>query len=126
MGCDGSFEDSRGWCCAAYTEVAIDYNAGYTGALARLVDYFQDQKPSSDCGLDLGWRHPNASAVSGARCMPLETSSSLELDAMCCECAVRPTHAEWTQNLNRPVAMRQQTAPCADRSRLTGPPGMPS
>ena len=58
-----SFEDSRGWCCAAYTEVAIDYNGGYTGALARLVDYFQDQQPFSDCGLDLGWSHPNATAV---------------------------------------------------------------
>lgn len=58
-----SFEDSRGWCCAAYTEVAIDYNAGYTGALARLAGYFADQQPFSDCGLDLGWSHPNASAV---------------------------------------------------------------
>ena len=111
VGCDGSFEDSRGWCCAAYTEVAIDYNAGYTGALARLVDYFQDQKPSSDCGLDLGWSHPNASAVSGARCMPLETSKSLELDALCCECAVRPTHAEWTQKLAQ--ACGDASADCA-------------
>lgn len=59
-----SFEDSRGWCCAAYNEVAIDYNAGFTSAIARLVDYFEDQKPYSDCGLDLGWEHPNATLVS--------------------------------------------------------------
>jgi len=40
--------------------VAIDYNAGFTGAIARLVDYYGDQKLFSDCGLDLGWDHPNA------------------------------------------------------------------
>lgn len=57
---DDSFEDSRGWCCAAYNEVAIDYNAGFTSAVVRLVEYFEDQKPFSDCGLDLGWEHPNA------------------------------------------------------------------
>ena len=61
---DDSFEDSRGWCCAAYNEVAIDYNAGFTGAIARLVDYYADQKLFSDCGLDLGWEHPNATLVS--------------------------------------------------------------
>ena len=61
---DDSFEDSRGWCCAAYNEVAIDYNAGFTGAIARLVLYYQDQKLFSDCGLDLGWDHPNATLVS--------------------------------------------------------------
>ena len=63
---DDSFEDSRGWCCAAYNEVAIDYNAGFTGAVARLVLYYQDQKLFSDCGLDLGWDHPNATLVSFA------------------------------------------------------------
>ena len=61
---DDTFEDSRGWCCAAYNEVAIDYNAGFTGAVARLVDYYGDQKLFSDCGLDLGWEHPNATLVS--------------------------------------------------------------
>ena len=66
---DDSFEDSRGWCCAAYNEVAIDYNAGFTGAIARLVDYYADQKLFSDCGLDLGWEHPNATLVS--RCPSL-------------------------------------------------------
>lgn len=59
-----SFEDSRGWCCAAYNEVAIDYNAAFTGALARLVDYYQDMHPFSDCSLDLGWSHANATLVS--------------------------------------------------------------
>ena len=57
------FEDSRGWCCAAYNEVAIDYNAAFTGALARLVDWYADSKPASDCGLALGWEHPNATLV---------------------------------------------------------------
>ena len=57
------FEDSRGWCCAAYNEVAIDYNAAFTGALARLVDYYADVTPASDCGLELGWSHPNATQV---------------------------------------------------------------
>jgi hypothetical protein len=61
--CARSFEDSRGWCCAAYNEVAIDYNAAFTGALARLVDYYTDSKPASDCGLDLGWSHANATLV---------------------------------------------------------------
>ena len=61
---DDTFEDSRGWCCAAYNEVAIDYNAGFTGALARLVDYYKDQKLFSDCSLNLGWDHPNATLVS--------------------------------------------------------------
>lgn len=64
---DDSFEDSRGWCCAAYNEVAIDYNAGFTGAIARLVDYYKDQKLFSDCGLDLGWDHPNATLVRACR-----------------------------------------------------------
>ena len=61
---DDTFEDSRGWCCAAYNEVAIDYNAGFTGAVARLVDYYKDQKLFSDCSLDLGWEHSNATIVS--------------------------------------------------------------
>ena len=45
-------------------QVAIDYNAGFTGAIARLVDYYGDQKLFSDCTLDLGWDHPNATLVS--------------------------------------------------------------
>lgn len=61
---DDSFEDTRGWSMAAYTEVAIDYNAGFTGAVARLAEYYSDQKQFSDCGLDLGWDHPNATLAS--------------------------------------------------------------
>ncbi|BDA42119.1 Endoglucanase B [Coccomyxa sp. Obi] len=57
---DDTFEDSRGWCCAAYNEVAIDYNAAFTGAIARLVDFYSDMQPFSDCTLDLGWSHKNA------------------------------------------------------------------
>ena len=57
------FKDSRRWCCAAYNEVAIDYNAAFTGAVARLVDFYDNMKPFSDCTLDLGWTHPNATLV---------------------------------------------------------------
>ena len=57
------FQDSRGWCCAAYNEVAIDYNAAFTGAVARLVDFYDNMTPFSDCTLDLGWTHPNATLV---------------------------------------------------------------
>ncbi len=57
------FEDSRGWCCAAFNEVSIDYNAAFTGALARLVAFYDNMKPFSDCTLDLGWTHPNATLV---------------------------------------------------------------
>lgn len=77
---DDSFEDSRGWCCAAYNEVAIDYNAGFTGAIARLVDYYKDQRLFSDCGLDLGWEHPNATIVSFLdRCHCECTQTTLDL-----------------------------------------------
>jgi hypothetical protein len=45
-----------------WTEVTQDYNAGFTGALAALIDMYSPDKfsPASDCGLDLGWSHPNA------------------------------------------------------------------
>ena len=62
------FQNSRGWCCAAYNEVAIDYNAAFTGAIARLVDFYDGMKPFSDCSLDLGWTHPNASLVRMHQC----------------------------------------------------------
>ena len=61
--CCRRFQDSRGWCCAAYNEVAIDYNAAFTGAVARLVDFYDNMRPFSDCTLDLGWTHPNANLV---------------------------------------------------------------
>ena len=57
------FEDSRGWCCAAFNEVSIDYNAAFTGALARLAAFYDGMKSFSDCTLDLGWTHPNATLV---------------------------------------------------------------
>ena len=78
---DDTFEDSRGWCCAAYNEVAIDYNAGFTGAIARLVDYYKDQKLFSDCTLDLGWDHVNATIVSH----PLQSPALLALTSTLCE-----------------------------------------
>lgn len=36
----------------------------YLGAIAGLIDYYGWDKfePYTDCGLDLGWSHPNASA----------------------------------------------------------------
>jgi Glycosyl hydrolase family 9 len=47
-----------------YSEVTQDYNAAWTGAIAGLIDYYGFDKfePYTDCGLDLGWTHPNASA----------------------------------------------------------------
>ena len=44
--------------------MAIDYNAAFTGAIARLVDFYDNMQPFSDCTLDLGWTHPNATLVS--------------------------------------------------------------
>lgn len=58
------------WCCAAYNEVAIDYNAAFTGAIARLVDFYDGMKPFSDCTLDLGWTHPNATLVCPPTSLP--------------------------------------------------------
>ena len=43
--------------------MAIDYNAAFTGAVARLVDFYDNMRPFSDCTLDLGWTHPNANLV---------------------------------------------------------------
>lgn len=43
--------------------MAIDYNAAFTGAVARLVDFYSDMQPFSDCTLDLGWSHKNATLV---------------------------------------------------------------
>ncbi|SAM08307.1 hypothetical protein [Absidia glauca] len=47
-----------------YSEVTQDYNSAWTGAIAGLIDYYGVDKfePYTDCGLDLGWSHPNASA----------------------------------------------------------------
>ncbi|KAG0145768.1 hypothetical protein CROQUDRAFT_107612 [Cronartium quercuum f. sp. fusiforme G11] len=49
-----------------FSEVTQDYNAGYTGALAGMIDYYISHGsnfiPSNDVELqlDLGWSHPNA------------------------------------------------------------------
>jgi hypothetical protein len=47
-----------------YSEVTQDYNAAWTGAIAGLIDYYGSEnfEPFTDCDLDLGWSHPNASA----------------------------------------------------------------
>ncbi|KAI9478272.1 MAG: Six-hairpin glycosidase-like protein [Benjaminiella poitrasii] len=46
-----------------FSEVTQDYNAAWTGAIAGLIDYYGAEKfePYTDCDLDLGWSHPNAS-----------------------------------------------------------------
>ncbi|KAI8815465.1 family 9 glycoside hydrolase [Cladochytrium replicatum] len=63
---DDSYYDDRE--AYQYTEVTQDYNAGWTGALAGVIGYYMSAdagsisfKPFSDCTLDLGWNHPNAS-----------------------------------------------------------------
>lgn len=39
-----------------------DYNAAFTGLNAAMIEYYgtSNFKAFSDCGLDLGWSHPNA------------------------------------------------------------------
>ncbi|KAI8812318.1 family 9 glycoside hydrolase [Cladochytrium replicatum] len=60
---DDSYYDDRE--AYQYTEVTQDYNAGWTGTLAGAISYYKSKgstfKPFSDCSLDLGWKHPNAS-----------------------------------------------------------------
>jgi hypothetical protein len=59
---DDTYHDDRS--NYEYSEVTQDYNAAWTGAIAGLVDFYGFDKfePYTDCGLDLGWTHPNASA----------------------------------------------------------------
>ncbi|KAF8681428.1 Glycosyl hydrolase family 9 [Rhizoctonia solani] len=42
--------------------VTQDYNAAFTGLNAAMIEYYgaSNFKAFSDCGLDLGWSHPNA------------------------------------------------------------------
>ncbi|CAE6512269.1 unnamed protein product [Rhizoctonia solani] len=42
--------------------VTQDYNAAFTGLNAAMIEYYggNNFKAFSDCGLDLGWSHPNA------------------------------------------------------------------
>ncbi|KAI7892731.1 Six-hairpin glycosidase-like protein [Mucor mucedo] len=46
-----------------YSEVTQDYNSAWSGAIAGLIDFYGAEKfePFTDCDLDLGWSHPNAS-----------------------------------------------------------------
>ncbi|CAO3608153.1 unnamed protein product [Cunninghamella echinulata] len=57
---DSWFDDRSNY---EYSEVTQDYNSAWSGAIAGLIDYYGTEKfePYSDCGLDLGWNHPNAS-----------------------------------------------------------------
>ncbi|CAE6439520.1 unnamed protein product [Rhizoctonia solani] len=43
-------------------QVTQDYNAAFTGLNAAMIEYYggSNFKAFSDCGLDLGWSHPNA------------------------------------------------------------------
>jgi endoglucanase len=43
-------------------QVTQDYNAAFTGLNAAMIEYYGASKfqAFSDCGLDLGWSHPNA------------------------------------------------------------------
>ncbi|KAG8956487.1 hypothetical protein FRC00_004866 [Tulasnella sp. 408] len=57
---DDTFADNRAR--YEFTEVTQDYNAAFTGLNAAFIDYYgkSNFKAFSDCGLDLGWSHPNA------------------------------------------------------------------
>lgn len=47
-----------------YAETTTDGITGITGALAALTAYFTtNQGKQTDCGLDLGWTHPNATLL---------------------------------------------------------------
>jgi hypothetical protein len=43
-----------------FTEPAVDYSAVFISAAAGLVDLYNIRTKTSDCGLNLGWNHPNA------------------------------------------------------------------
>lgn len=50
---------SRSMCC-----FVADGNAAVTGAYAALAEYYSNkQTKQNDCGLNLGWSHPNARAT---------------------------------------------------------------
>jgi hypothetical protein len=51
-----------------YTEPTTEGQGGITGALAGLVQYFSAGiSPVTDCNLDLGWGHPNATVAPKGR-----------------------------------------------------------
>lgn len=43
-----------------HSESAIDYSAGFIGAAAAILEFFDTGYAVSNCDLDLGWTHPNA------------------------------------------------------------------
>lgn len=43
-----------------YAEPTTEGQGGISGGLAALVEYYDKMKKQDDCGLDLGWDHPNA------------------------------------------------------------------
>ncbi|GAB1520078.1 hypothetical protein RhiTH_003151 [Rhizoctonia solani] len=59
---DDTFKDDRS--SYEYTDKSLtqDYNAAFTGLNAAMIEYYgaSNFKAFSDCGLDLGWSHPNA------------------------------------------------------------------
>lgn len=58
---DDTFKDDRS--AYEFTEVTQDYNAAFTGLNAAMIDFYGHSKfqPFTDCELDLGWSHHNAS-----------------------------------------------------------------
>jgi hypothetical protein len=53
---------------------------GITGALAALSEYFTTmQTKQDDCGLDLGWSHPNATVTAKSIDNTAECSGALSL-----------------------------------------------
>ncbi|KAK9830768.1 hypothetical protein WJX74_006277 [Apatococcus lobatus] len=49
-----------------YTEQTTDGQTSFVNALAALAGYYSNnQTASNDCGLDLGWTHPNATIIQG-------------------------------------------------------------
>lgn len=68
-----------------WTEVTQDYNSGLVGALAAMIDIYTPAKftPATDCGLDLGWSHPNASIAT--------VYPTTDCYHTCNECTARPS-----------------------------------
>lgn len=49
-----------------YTEQTTDGQTSFVNALAALAGYYSNnQTAGNDCGLDLGWTHPNATVIRG-------------------------------------------------------------
>ncbi|KAJ3038017.1 hypothetical protein HDV00_001061 [Rhizophlyctis rosea] len=100
-----------------YTEVTQDYNAAFSGALAGLIDYYgtANFQRASDCGLDLGWSHPNA--LTGGRSKPVYASG--DCYHTCDACSSQSAPNPGTSNINylNNVPGNQSS------NTKTGPPG---